>query len=458
MPITTHHPEYDAALPAWQKCRDFVQGEDQVKSKGGKYLPKLNKQTSERYDTYKKRAYFYNAVGRTSAALTGGMLRKLPLVKLPEKLSYLYEDATGTGLSIYELIARITKEQLDVGRCGLLVDLPTAGGMPYLAMYSAEDVTNWGKDFFVIHQTLLEDDPEDRFEKNAVEAYRELRLEDGAYIVVEHRENGKDYDETVYEPVKFGRRLGYIPFTIISPTGLDNDVDKPPIKDLVDIQAHHYLVSADLAWANHLIALPVPIAIGNFDDDFVIELGSSVGLKLPEGSQFQWSEFTGQGLKSIHDTAAKLEAQMAALGARLLDTRNKTIIETATSAIAKEASVTSVTSQTILSTQLGIERALRWAADWVGADPDEVEIKINYDMLPSNFDANMLNSMLQGVQSGIISFETFYRNLENAGLSEPGVEPAEEIKRIAKTMEMLSENVEKPEPLTNLQDPETDAN
>ncbi len=43
MPVNAMHPEYDASLPAWQRARDVLAGEDAVKAAGTeKYLPRLD--------------------------------------------------------------------------------------------------------------------------------------------------------------------------------------------------------------------------------------------------------------------------------------------------------------------------------------------------------------------------------------------------------------------------------
>ena len=49
MTANSTHPEYDASLPAWQRARDVLAGEDAVKAAGEKYLPRLDSQSDEEY-------------------------------------------------------------------------------------------------------------------------------------------------------------------------------------------------------------------------------------------------------------------------------------------------------------------------------------------------------------------------------------------------------------------------
>jgi hypothetical protein len=78
----------------------------------------------------------------------------------------------------------------------------------------------------------------------------------------------------------------------------------------------------------------------------------------------------------------------------------------------------------------GLTRSLRMVAEWEGADPDEVEVKLNRELISSALDANMFNAMVGAVQKGNISQETFYHNLQESGMTQPGVSFEEELKRI----------------------------
>ena len=62
MPVNSTHLDYDASLPAWQRARDVIAGEDAVKAAGERFLPRLDAQTDEEYAAYKHRAAFFNAI------------------------------------------------------------------------------------------------------------------------------------------------------------------------------------------------------------------------------------------------------------------------------------------------------------------------------------------------------------------------------------------------------------
>ena len=96
MPVDTPSPEYEAALPRWQRCRDCFEGSDAVKARATAYLPTLEGHkgsSSQKYDAYKTRAVFYNAPARTVAGLLGSVFRAAPSWTFPASIE---DDLEGT--------------------------------------------------------------------------------------------------------------------------------------------------------------------------------------------------------------------------------------------------------------------------------------------------------------------------------------------------------------------------
>src|SRR5689334_21999547 len=101
MPVSATHLDYDASLPAWQRARDVLAGEDAVKAAGEKYLPRLDSQTDEEYVSYRKRAAFFNATARTLGEYLDLIFRRTPLTSLPDPatLRAFVEDCDQWGAS-----------------------------------------------------------------------------------------------------------------------------------------------------------------------------------------------------------------------------------------------------------------------------------------------------------------------------------------------------------------------
>jgi len=445
MPIDSTHPEYSEYASLWEKCRDFNEGEEAVKNKGIKYLPALSGQTTAKYNSYKARAIFYSAASRTVSGLVGAVFRKSPLIKLPPELEYLRKDANGLGTSLAEMGISITTEMMITGRTSLFTDQETEGGKPYLAIYDAESLVNWSiendNEFIVLQEKTLVSSEEDKFVLEEKESYRELTFdEDGNYIVRVYTKSeggeSKEWSVETIMPTVRGRATDRIPFTCISPSGLDFDLDKPPILDLVNVMEKHYQISADYANGLHVTALPTPyvaadIPANDSGEMEVFNIGTDTAWILPEGSKVGYIEFTGQGLNPIKIALDKLENMLAALGARLIETTKvASVAETAEGVRAKENAATAILSQIITSAEEGLTRALRWAAEAVGANPDEVSIKLNRDLVKAYLDANMLNALTKSLQEGTISKETYYFNLEEGGLTPPDSTFDDEQKRL----------------------------
>jgi hypothetical protein len=441
MPINTIHEDVKEYLPIWKMVEDFFEGEIAVKNAGTKYLPKLSGQTNAKYEAFKKRAVFYSAISRTCYALVGAVYRKPPAILLPEKLEYLRKDATGTGMSLVELAITLSIELMKTGRAGLLVDRPEEGGMPYLTLFDADDILNWdqtpGNEFIVLENEVSVPDPKDKFSSKSVEGYRELTFDaDGNYIVNIWMPKDKSKDFVVVstiQPTKNGKPIQYIPFCVVSPTGLDFEIDKPPVLDMVHVLEKHYQLSADHANALHTICTPTPYIIGlTPPDNFQLNLGADSAIILPDvGSKVGFLEFTGQGIKSVEDGLVKLEGMLGALGARMVEaTGAKTLIETAEGARTREAVATAVLGSIIASVEAALENCLGWAADWEGLDTTQVKVKLNRELVSSTLDANMVSALLNAVNAGKLSFESFYSALEEAGMTDSGVDAAAEKERI----------------------------
>lgn len=470
MPISSVHPQYAESQDTWQFLEDFYDGHAAVLKNARKYIPPLDKQSTDDYKKYVERGMFYAALSKTIDALVGGAFNVSPAINLPKSLEYLREDATGNGTSMTELAMQLCVEALKTGRAGLLVDRPIEGGKPYLVMMDADDIRNWRDgEFIVIEDEQLVPKEDDPYEFEEVEGYRELALIDGAYTVRIWRQNTDPKTKKKSEyiivdvvvPEKFGRPLDYIPFTFLGPNGLDSDVGRPPLLDLANVQKTLTAVAADYALAIHLIAVPTPYITGlQPEDNFELRLGPSSAIILPDAaSKVGFAEFSGQGLGSIEKYMQQLQETMAALGARVAEAKNqKTLVETATGARAREALATSTLGSVIATVEMALNKSVRWAAEWEGADVNQVEIHLNQELVSANMDANLVQALLAAVQAGRLSEQTFYAKLADAGLTEPGVKWDDEIERIKANLNVVQEaeresnNVPNPQQISTTND------
>ena len=153
--ITASNATYLRFFPKWQKCRDAIAGEDEIKAGGVAYLPRPSGMDDKDYADYKTRAQFFNAGGRTLDGLTGMLNRKPCIVQVPEGMEKYLENVDGRGHTIRQFVDMVCKDTLITGWGGLLVDMPQSddtvsqadfeskGLHAYMTYYKAEAITKY---------------------------------------------------------------------------------------------------------------------------------------------------------------------------------------------------------------------------------------------------------------------------------------------------------------------------
>lgn len=434
MPINSTHPEYDEYAPIWEMCDDFYAGAAAVKGKGDKYLPRLEEQTEGSYQTYLTRTSFFGALGRTVNGMAGSVMREPPAVNLPGQIEYAVKDATGKGQTLNEVLLAVLIGVLKTNRMGLMVDIPAGADSPVIVMYAGENIVNWAEDgsYVILQEKLFEADPEDKYSRVEVTQYRELTLDAlGRYVVNIWREDPATKKagqkstwriENTYTPTKRGKPFDYIPFIFVSDMGTAACISKPPLYDLAEENLAHYLKSADYCHGLHFTGLPTFFVTGvPADSKTKIRVGAEVALMLPNpNARAGFAEFNGQGLNGLKEALIEHEGKMAALGARLIEQNRRGQVQTAESARIAQSGEVAVMTSVITSAEEAVEKALRIMAEWKFADPNEVLLKLNRDLVETHLDANSLIALLQSVQAGRISHQTYWERLKDGGYTDPG--------------------------------------
>lgn len=445
MPVDTQHPSYTKRLKQWKRCRNAVAGEDEIKDAGTDYLPKLSGHTDAEYKAYKQRAVWYNATARTVDGLTGLIFRKPPSIDAPESLSDLLEDVTTYGLSAQEFAEMIVEETVVVGRGGILAEYPRVeageeetaadaerrGDRPYLTHYAAEAITNWqtgriGNRTVLTRVVLLEYYAEGGDEFGGGESkpqYRELMLDEaGQYLQrIWRKARGDDGREKWLVtdqamPLLRGAALTFIPFWFFGPQDATANVVKPPILDLANMNISHYRTMADLENGRHWTGVPTPVFAGRFltegeDEVTEVKLGSTSGIHFEEtDGSATFMEFTGSGLETLENAAKGKEEYMAVLGARIL-AQEKRMVEAAETARIHKAGESSILASLANAVSKVLSRAMTFLAEWSGVEQD-VTVQLNTDFLPTEMDAQMLQTLLQAWQMQALSFDDLVHKMK----------------------------------------------
>ena len=435
--ISSVHADFAKRQIQWSRIRDALEGQDEIKENGEAYLKKPSAMTVSEYTAYKDRAQFFPVAERTLRGMSGLVFRHNTQFKLPPRLEELTECATTDGHSLTVMAEQVVNELLSIGRYGLLVDFPEATpnstALPYIATYTAENILDWTSAFVEgkrqVVRIVVKDDFDNNDDANDVAEQRlELVInEDGVYEVRKWTSStavaSSDKSATSFVltsstvPQIGGKPLKAIPFVFINPYDLRPEVEKPPMLDLVDVNVGHYRNSADYEHALYLTAQPTPWISGQLQEsNKPTAIGSGAIWYLPEGAQAGMLEFQGAGIEAQRKAMEDKENRMAALGARMIH-EGRARNEASDTAKMRGKSEMSLLTNVVNMAEAGILKALKIAAEWVGANPKEVEVRMNRDWVAVMMDSNTLNALVKAWQAGAISHDTLYSNLQRGEIA-----------------------------------------
>ena len=364
------HELYTKYLPLWTKCRDAIEGEEKIKSKGTEYLPPLPSHIDKpaRYRAYLHRATFYNATDRTVSGLVGAVFRRSPIVQntdstLSDRL--LLSQITANGENINQLAETLVEEILSVGRVGILLDRPAPldpdsdlnifqasfDDRPYAAVYKTEDIVDWteikvGRNSITTSVLLREkaDDPipsnlpgGPRSQSSVPSAdftYRYLGLDEEGFYYQQIYNAALSAESPRIYIVNQGRKINYIPFFGITKKHLTLTPEAPPIRNIVDLNLSHYRSYASLEHGRMYTAFP-QYYVSYTEKTTGFKLDNSEDTDEDSGSVTPYSvdadqvweieegrpgilEFQGSGLNSLENAIEQKAAQIQALGGRLI--------------------------------------------------------------------------------------------------------------------------------------------
>ena len=428
MAVNAKHPEYSKNLIKWQLMRDALAGEVAKE----KYVPKLSDQEEDEYSAYVGRAEFYNATARTQVALTGLLFAKPPKVELPEALKTIGENISLDDDTLEALAKNIADECLSVGRCGVLVDLPSVEKADYskleaerlnlrayATLYKAENIINWKTtkingsnvtSLVVLAETYAEP-TQDEFVDNIKTRYRVLDLHEGYYRQRVFSETKAGNFEVVSEiyPSANGQKLGYLPFTFFNVNDLKTAVEKPPLLDLAKINISHFRSEVDLEHGTHFTALPTPYVTGyQGESSEKLKIGSTAVWVINDPSaKVGFLEFSGAGLSALENRIAVKEKRMSILGARLLLDEKKTAEATETLQMRKSGENAVLTSVASTISE-GIVSFLKDIAFFENIASENLIYEINTDYNLTMIEPQLLAQIIAGIQSGNIPNEVLY--------------------------------------------------
>ena len=443
MSITDYrHPSHVRNAPLWTKVRDCCAGEDAIKGRGESYLPdpsggaeKDPLARAARYQSYLQRAVYLNATGRTLQALVGIAFANWPRVALHPWTKYLADDVDGSGVGIINQSQRVLSEVLQTGRCGLLSDATSMdegerarrlsvgeaekrGHRAMIVAYTAEQILTWEYAGRQLSRLVLLEQHVDYTggEVNEVQQLRELVMRDGRCVVNLWRQlEGKTYHLVSTKETSFGR----IPFQFVGATNNDATPDLPPLLDLANLNLAHYRNSADFEESAFLLGQPQMVLTG-VNEEWIekvgaIHIGARAALPLPQGADAKLLQVQPNTLAQV--AMKDKEAMMAAVGARLLESRPTL---TATQSASETKSGYSQLSLACDNVSEAYRRALQEIAKWYGNPTTGIDFAIDTRFNDLTLDANAIRETVAAWQAGMIPASDAWTVLRRLGVVDQG--------------------------------------
>jgi len=440
MAINSVHPSYSKHKDNWELLHDFYEGEQHVKSLEDKYLlptagmildgMKANDIGRKAYENYLSRAVFPDYIKDCVEISIGLMHSKEPVINLPPELEALRFNASNKKETLQQLLRRINVEQLTAGRLGLLTDIDEKTKLPYLALYSAESIINWDEsnDFentdqvnlVVLDETSLVRASD--FSWKLEEKYRVLVLKDGIYQQALFK--GTDFiEEDLIAPSVRGVVNSDIPFVFVNSKDLLPQPENPPLLGLANTTWAIYRGEADYRHSLFMQGQDTLVIIGSVRNPNADPTGSDA-IRTGAGSRIE-IDVTGDA-KYIGVSSKGLPEQRTALtnDRNLADIKsgsfigNQSNVESGRSLSVRLGAQTATLNQIAITSAAALEKALKNAAIWIGADPELVQVIPNMDFTKVEFQGQeLVNVMTARGMGAPLSLESIHNNLVDKGMT-----------------------------------------
>ena len=466
MGVDAKHPLHGEYEGDWEQMRDTRRGQRVVKARGTHYLPATSGMVEDgitnvesdgfkAYDAYLTRSVFPDLVSIAVESMLGVMHARPPVIELPAKLESMLERATLKGESLEMLLRRINEEQLITGRAGLLLEVPEGVGeqMPYIAFYRGEHVINWdegqrtGIELENLNFVSLDEGSFERtvdFEWEYRKAYRVLVLGDpnenepegmGTYRVGVFKEDGGsttataaedgitvgfDFtDANLIEPQIAGRKLEKIPFVFINAKDIVSDPEEPPLLGLSNLSLTIYRGEADYRQALFMQGQDTLVVIGSQGDDAKAHrIGAGASIDLPIGGDAKFIGTDSTGLPEMRSSIENDHTRAGKKAGEFVDETSRSK-ESGEALKVRVAARTATLNQVALAGAFGLQELLKMAAEWVGANPDEVVVTPNTDFVDDRMAGQELAQLMGAKTMGApISLQTIHGLMQDRNVTE----------------------------------------
>ena len=429
---STHHPDYDKFLPSWTKVRDCIKGEDQIKARKEKYLPRpkgMSGEYADAYDAYIERAHFPLIASYALSGALGIIITKLPEFNVPKELEYILKEATKDGRSLQQLFIDVVIEIFETGRVPLVVDVVPERNEFRFVQYKAEDFINWKTSIKKIESNLIlgvlqeaVPDSEDIFSHVMDTIYRAMYIDDsGNYSVRVFGQDNEEVTELGTTPMFMGNTITEIPLFMAGSINNSIDVQPIPLISVANCSVQIYRKEADLANSEFLSCNPTLCLVGaSNDDDLPNVVGSSVMIVIPnEAARVFYTTTDTAALTHVSKHIESLYEEAIRHGVSILDSRKG--VESAESMRIRQATQSASAYSIYLAAMNAIKQGLLCMCKWAGYTIEDVHIDAPGSLNQGVPDAAVMREVVNGFAANVIPLPVIHRYLVSSGLLEQTV-------------------------------------
>jgi len=446
-----------AGDPRLRKIRALRSGVEAMRAAGQAYLPKEEAEVDSDYADRLARSWLFPGLDMAVEDVADRVFaREVTLGDdVPDDIVALSENITAEGRNLNTFARSYFEDGVEAGISFAFIDGPTRNGdetladeinqnlRPYVSDIKAEHVLGW-KTTLIGNKTVLSQfrfwemdtvpDPENRFADMEVEQIRVLTRGEG---IVEF-ETYRNIDG-IWEAWDSGfMGIPEIPVVAFYTKRTGFFTADPPYEKLADLNIAHWQSASDQRHILHFARVPI-LALFGFEGE--VSLGPNrafITSKGPGDADLKIVEHSGAAIGAGRDDLKDLELRMQSMGVQLmLPTPGS---QTATGKALDAAAAATPLAMMANSLKDALEMVIDFMNQFMGAPAGTAgSVNVNTDFGLSLLNGADLTFLLNAVNTGQISRQTFLAECVRRNVLMEGIDPEEEAERI---------ETEMPEPLT----------
>jgi len=457
------NPKLSKYIPIWEKMRDTMLDSEHMKQKAynqssGKFQPdcgnlsmfsgfaqymrpsegmRRHRFGQQRYSDYLFYADWYGYPQETHDQGLGMIQNQPPQIDLPASLEYMKDDATSNMESLAKVMNITNSEQMVVSRIGLYLNAGGTSVEPFnIGIYKAETIQDW---HLVMNDKgekvadwvkLATDEIIDKkpvflilyIEQDGIYSQYKTTNEDCKYEDLGLADDGF-VDGSYNRPFVKEKTIDKIPFIVINVVRLGYDLEEPYLESLSDASIRLFqataLYSDNINWGGKSTLM-----LTGVDENNHYSTGNGTAI-ITNASEADGKYLTAgvEGTEPSLKHVERLTNICESLGFNLKNQGVESGIALATRIETSTASL-----KTLANTCAeGVEQLLKIGAEWVGDNPDDVNIEANTSFSDVAYTADDLVKMQLLVRSGSMSQEAFFNILKKQGLTVADILDDEEL-------------------------------